>query len=95
MQNFRKSLVSSLTSTDSPEINFAFMPVLFLKRSSHPFEALNCSQETSRASAILIVKCIRSADESVSTPGEWETSVNGVGVPCWIKRDLFRTLWLA
>lgn len=49
-----KLTVSSLTSPDSHEINFAFMPVFFLKRSSHPFEALNSSAETSRASAILV-----------------------------------------
>lgn len=43
-----ESSICSLTSPDSTEINFALkcMPVLFLKRSSHPFQALNCSPET-------------------------------------------------
>lgn len=44
-----ESTICSLTSPDSTEINFCLkcMPVLFLKRSSHPFQALNCSPETS------------------------------------------------
>lgn len=43
-----ESTICSLTSPDSTEINFRLkcMPVLFLKRSSHPFQALNCSPET-------------------------------------------------
>lgn len=43
-----ESTICSLTSPDSTEINFRLkcMPVLFLKRSSHPFQALNCSPKT-------------------------------------------------
>jgi hypothetical protein len=37
----QESTVVSFTSPASPEINLAFMLFLFLKRSSHPFDASN------------------------------------------------------
>ena len=45
--SFQESTVSSRTSPASPEMNLALIPFLLLKRSSHPFEALNSSCEMS------------------------------------------------
>ena len=50
--SFQESTVISFTSPASPEMNLALILFLFLKRSSHPFDALNSNGATSKALAI-------------------------------------------